>query len=139
VDHEVHVIEQHPLRLPVAFHVRRLHPSVCKSLLYLIRDGLNLPRVAAGTNDEIVGKRPAVLPQLQNRDIGGFFGFAGLQGLEDALAGFGVGSRGSGGGTCACCGLGHSRLFEHEMRDVGGKFVALVLPYFFLRVFVPSW
>jgi len=81
VDHEVHVIEQYPLRLLVPFHVGRLQPGLCESLLYLIRDGLNLPGVAAGTDYEIVGKRPAVLSQLQNRDIAGFFGVTGLNRL----------------------------------------------------------
>ena len=94
MDHEVHVIEQYPLRLAVAFHVGRLHPGICKSLLYLIRDGLNLPGVAAGADYEIVGKRPGVRFQLQNLDIFGFFGVAGLKSLQNCHAGFGFGGCG---------------------------------------------
>jgi len=77
VDYEIHVIEQHPLRLVVALNVRRPQTLARESLLHLIRDGLNLPRVATRADHKIIGKAAGRLVQLENREILGLFVLAG--------------------------------------------------------------
>jgi len=82
VDHEVNVIEQHPLRLVVALDVGGADSGFPESLLYLIRDGLNLPRVATRADDKVVGERPGGLVHLQDGDVFGLFGFGRLYRVE---------------------------------------------------------
>ena len=67
MNYKIDVIEQYPLRLVVTFNVRRPFPSAAESLLYLIRDGLNLPRVATRADDKIIGEGAGCFVQLQNR------------------------------------------------------------------------
>ena len=67
MNYKIDVIEQYPLRLVVTFNVRRPFPSTTESLLYLIRDGLNLPRVATRADDKKICERAGRFIQLKNR------------------------------------------------------------------------
>ena len=67
MNYKVDIIEQYPLRLVVTFHVRRPLPGAAESLLYLIRDGLNLPGVATRAHHKIIGEGAGRLVQLQDR------------------------------------------------------------------------
>ena len=60
----------------------RTDPGFPESLLYLIRDGLNLPRVATRADDEVIGERAGGLIHLQDGDVFGFLGFGGLNRIE---------------------------------------------------------
>ena len=82
MNHEVNVIQEHPVGLAVTLDVGGMDPGLPESLLYLIRDGLNLPRVATRADDEVISKRPGGLVHLQNGDVFGFFGFGGLHCVE---------------------------------------------------------
>jgi hypothetical protein len=82
VNHKVHVIQQHPLGLVVALDVGRTDPGFPESLLYLIRDGLNLSGVATRADNKIISKRPGVLVHLQNGDVFGLLGFGRLYRIE---------------------------------------------------------
>jgi len=64
VNHEVRVVQQYPVGLAIALDVGRADPALRESLLYLIRDGLNLPRVATRADDEVIGKGPRCLIHL---------------------------------------------------------------------------
>ena len=50
--------------------------GLTQSLLDLIRDGLNLPRVATAANDEVIGEPAVGFIKFQQGDIGRLFGFA---------------------------------------------------------------
>lgn len=67
MNYKIDVIEQYPLRLVVTFNVRRPFPNTTESLLYLIRDGLNLPRVATRADDKKICERAGRFIQLKNR------------------------------------------------------------------------
>ena len=62
--YKIDVIEQHPFGLFVAFDVGRSGAGLPESLLYLIGDGLNLPRVATGANNKKIGKPAGGLVEL---------------------------------------------------------------------------
>jgi len=83
VDHEIHIVQQDPLRLFVALDMGGLQPGAGESLLYLIRDGLNLPRVATGANNEIIGEAAGGFVQLEHSEILGFLFLGGRQGIGD--------------------------------------------------------
>ena len=78
MNHEVDVIQKHPLGLAIPLDVGGTNPGLPESLLYLIRDGLNLPRVATRADDEVISKRPGRFVHFQDGDIFGFFGLGGL-------------------------------------------------------------
>jgi hypothetical protein len=79
---EVHVIQQYPVGLAVSLDMGRADSGLPESLLYLIRDGLNLPRVATRADDKVISKRPGGLIHLQNGDVFGLFGFGRLYRVE---------------------------------------------------------
>jgi len=56
--------------------------GLSESLLYLIRDGLNLPRVATRADEKVISKRPGGLIHLQDGDVFGLLGLGGLDGVE---------------------------------------------------------
>jgi hypothetical protein len=60
----------------MALDVRGTLAVLGKTFADLVADGLNLTRVAAGADDEVVGKR-GDLAQVENGDVRGFFGFGG--------------------------------------------------------------
>lgn len=83
MDHEVHVVQQDPLRLFVALDVGGPQTGAGESLLHLIRDGLNLPRVATGANNEIIGEAAGRLVQFEHGEVLGFFFLGGGQRIGD--------------------------------------------------------
>jgi hypothetical protein len=85
VDYEIHVIEQHPLRLAVAFHMGGMETHAGESLLYFIRDGLDLPRVATAGNDKIIGERRRLSVHLQDGEILCLFRLGGADCLRYSL------------------------------------------------------
>ena len=89
MDHEINVVQQYPLSLAVPFHVRRSQPGLPESLLYLIGDGLNLPRVATGANNKKIGEPAGGLIELQNGQIFGLFRLARGHCLADLFFDFG--------------------------------------------------
>jgi hypothetical protein len=74
VDDKIHVVQKHPVGLAVALDVGGSDSALRESLLYLIRDGLNLPRVATRADDKVIREGPGVLIHLQNGDFLGLFG-----------------------------------------------------------------
>ena len=90
MNHEVRVIQQYPVGLAIALDMGRADTAFRESLLYLIRDGLNLPRVATRADDEVIRKGTGGLIHLQNGDFFGLLGFGCVHCLKQ---------------------LGHSRVF----------------------------
>ena len=82
MNHEVNVVQQYPVGLVVALDVGRADSGLSESLLYLIRDGLNLPRVATRADDKIIGERPGGLVHFQDGDVFGLFGFGRVYCVE---------------------------------------------------------
>ena len=76
MNHEVNVVQKHPVGLVVALDMGGTDSGLPESLLYLIRDGLNLPRVATRADNKVISERPRGLVHLQNGDVFGFFGFS---------------------------------------------------------------
>ena len=64
VNDKIHVVQQDPLGLVVALDMRGLLPDRGELLVYLIGDGLELPGVATGTNNKIIGKPTGALVEL---------------------------------------------------------------------------
>src|SRR5207248_2164209 len=85
VDHKIHVVQQDPLSLVVTLNVRRAQTRPGESLLYLIRDGLYLPRVATARNYKIVGEDGGVAVHLQQGEIFGLFFLGGADRLGHPL------------------------------------------------------
>jgi hypothetical protein len=87
VQDEVHVIQQHPLGLRIAFHAVR--PLACfgQGFLHVIGNRLYLARVGAGAYDKIVSKSSAALVHFKDDDIFTLFAFNGLHRLCDVLPG----------------------------------------------------
>jgi hypothetical protein len=83
MDHEVHVIQQDPLGLLVALDVRGPESGAGESLLYLIRDGLNLSGVATGADDEIIGEAAGRLVELEQGDVLRLFFLGGGNDIGD--------------------------------------------------------
>ena len=82
MNHKVHVVQKHPVGLAVALDMGGSDSALRESLLYLIRDGLNLPRVATRADDKIISEGPRVLIHLQNGDFFGLFGLRRVDSLK---------------------------------------------------------
>ncbi len=82
MNYEVNVVQQHPVSLVVALDMGGMDSGLPESLLYLIRDGLNLPRVATRADEKVIGERPGGLVHLQDGDVFGLFGFGRLYRVE---------------------------------------------------------
>ena len=67
--HKIHIIQQHPLCLLVAFHVVHAHTLFFEARLDFIRNSLHLPRIGSAAHYKVVGKRPRPLFQLKNGDF----------------------------------------------------------------------
>ena len=69
---KIPVIGQDPFRLSVTFEAMRQLPVGLQGEADLIGDGLDLFRIGAGANDEVVGEggNPG---QIQDVNVGGFF------------------------------------------------------------------
>ena len=85
MDYEIHVIEQDPIGLAVPLDVGRVETRLRESLLYLIRDGLDLARVATAANNKVVGKPGGSLVQFENGDVASLLGFGGGDGGGDLV------------------------------------------------------
>src|SRR6266550_3678719 len=83
VDYEIHIIEQHPLRLLVALFVCDTYPESLKSLIHRIGDGLDLSGISPAAYDKIIGKRPRILFEFENSDLLGFFVLTSEDGFTD--------------------------------------------------------
>ena len=70
VDHEVEVVEQHPLGARVAFDERRPLLLRLERLFHRIGNGLHLPRIGARADHEEVRER-ARLAQVEHDHVGG--------------------------------------------------------------------
>ncbi len=81
MQNEVDIVQKHPLGLVVAFHAVRSLACFLQVFLHVIRNGLQLARVGAGTHYKIISKRSAVLVHLQNDDV---FTLLALNGLDRA-------------------------------------------------------
>src|SRR5258708_1247283 len=106
VDHEIHVVHQHPLGLVVAFHAVGRNRDGVQPLADIIGNGLNLPRIAPAANHKVIGKSARVLIHLQNGEVGCLLVFAGLKGGCDLLSQRGIGSHSTSG-----AGLAYSFIF----------------------------
>lgn len=82
MNHEVNVVQQHPVGLVIALDMGGTDSGLPESLLYLIRDGLNLPGVATRADDKIIGECPGGFVHLQDSDVFGLFGFGRLYRVE---------------------------------------------------------
>ncbi len=75
MDQQVAVIRQHPFGLVVPLHAdRQLARLMFQPEPDVVADGLHLPLIGARADHEIVGKGGDA-GQIEDPDIGGFFGF----------------------------------------------------------------
>jgi hypothetical protein len=81
VDHQVAIIHQHPLRVPIAFDAGGIVAELLELQLDLVRDGLNLASIAASADDEVVGEG-ADLSDIQRDDVTGLLRVSGSDGCE---------------------------------------------------------
>src|SRR5215475_1575108 len=56
VDHQIHVVKKHPLRLAVALDVSGIEALAFETKFHLIGDSLDLPRIDPAAHHEIVRK-----------------------------------------------------------------------------------
>jgi hypothetical protein len=66
VNHEIDVVDQDPLSLPVALDLSRPQPGSLQTQLHFVGYGLNLPRIRAAAQDKIVGKSPRPFVHFKN-------------------------------------------------------------------------
>jgi hypothetical protein len=91
MDDEVREIAQDPFALVVTFHAGGAFADFLQPECDFIRDGLHLFGVGAVANHEIIGKGGDAR-EVQDLDIGGFFGLRGAYGNEPVGLGSGFGS-----------------------------------------------
>ena len=61
MDYKIHVVEQHPIGLAVAFNVNGMKVQQSEALVDGIGDGLYLLRVGPIADDKVVGKGAGAL------------------------------------------------------------------------------
>jgi hypothetical protein len=77
VDQKIAVIGEDPFRLVIAFHaVGQFSGLLFELEAYLVRDGLDLPLIVSGADDEIVSKAGDA-GEVKNFDIGRLLRFGG--------------------------------------------------------------
>ena len=81
MDHEVHIVQQNPLRLVITFNVRVVVPLLLQANFHLVGDGLNLPGIGATAHNEVIGKGARSLFQFQDRNVLRLFFLAGADGF----------------------------------------------------------
>ncbi len=81
--HEVHVVEQHPLRLLVALHVGGALADLRQPEFHFVGNGLDLPWIATAGDDEVVGEAAGDDAHVQHGGGFSFLGFAGGEGEGD--------------------------------------------------------
>lgn len=77
---KIHVIEQHPVGLIVAFHLVGRNAFAFEAQLHFISDGLNLSGIFSAADYEVIGECRGVLVHFEDADVLAFFVFAGLYG-----------------------------------------------------------
>jgi hypothetical protein len=77
MDDEVHVVEQHPLRLLVALGMCHAQAECLQALVHGVGNGLDLAGIRAAAHHKIVGEGSRIFFQFENRDIFGLFVLAG--------------------------------------------------------------
>jgi len=80
MDDEVHVVDQYPVCLVIAFHLVRPDPCLLEAKLHFIRDSLNLPGIFAGADHEVISECRRVFVHFEDADLLAFLFFAGLNG-----------------------------------------------------------
>ncbi len=90
---EIAVIGQDPLGILIAFDAERQFPEFGKFLAHRVRDGLDLPLVGSGADDEVIGEGSYFL-EIQDADIGSFLGFSGAHGAQPERGDGGILSQG---------------------------------------------
>ena len=89
VNNEVDVIEQNPLGLVVALGVRGVEAEAAlKTELDFVGNGLDLARVGAAAENEIVGEGAGVFVEFEDGDVFGFLVLGGGDGFDHLAAGF---------------------------------------------------
>ena len=77
MDNQVSVVRQHPLCLVVPFQaVRQFVCLLFDAQADFVADSLDLALVVASADDEVIGKTGDA-GEVEDPDIGGFFGFGG--------------------------------------------------------------
>ena len=88
VDYEVYVIEQDPFGLAVAFRVCGVKAGALQAEFDFVGDGLDLARIGAAADNEVVGESSGTLFKLEDGDLFGLFFLTGGDGFGDLAAGF---------------------------------------------------
>jgi hypothetical protein len=81
VNDKIAVVGQNPLGVVQPFHTERPLTDFLEALLHFLGNGLNLTRVGAGGDDEVVGKRGHVA-QIEDANLGTFPRIDGAHGGE---------------------------------------------------------
>jgi len=88
MDHEVHVIHQHPFSLVVSLDVGRPHARAFQPQFHFVGNRLDLPGIGPAAQEEIVGKRSRPFFHFQDAEFFGLFFEAGLDGGSDLFSEF---------------------------------------------------
>ena len=83
VDDEIHIVEQHPLRLFITFFVCDTDPYGFQTLVDSVGDCLDLPRVRPCAHDKVVGEGSRVFLQFEDRDLFSFLVLTSKDGFID--------------------------------------------------------
>src|SRR5215510_8917690 len=89
VDHEIYVVEEHPLRLAVTLNVRGIKTLAFKTEFYLVGDRLDLPRIDAAAYHEIVRECARTLFEFEEGEFFSFLVLAGGDRFGDLTLGVG--------------------------------------------------
>ena len=90
---EVAVIGQDPLGILVAFDAERESSEFGKFLAHRVRDGLDLPLIGTGADEEVIGEGSYIL-KIQDADIGSLLGFSGAHSAQPERGDGGILSQG---------------------------------------------
>jgi len=74
---EVHIIEQHPLRLSVTLGMRDSKSKRFQPLVYCVGNGLYLPGIGSTAHHKVIGEGSRIFFQFENGDIFSLFVLAG--------------------------------------------------------------
>ena len=83
MDHEINVVEQHPLRLLVTLDVVGPQAGLFQAQFDFVSNGLHLPRIASAAYHEVIGERARPLFQFQYGDFFCLLFQAGSDGFGD--------------------------------------------------------
>ena len=71
VHDKIDIIQQHPLGAVITLDIVRIMAIALEAQLDVVGDGLDLPRVGAGTDQEIIGEA-GDFSQVENYQVQGF-------------------------------------------------------------------